>query len=122
MFKDILLVGLGGFVGTMGRYALSTMINHQMKSFFLGTFAVNVIGSLLIGVFYGWGESRSWMNPQTRILLTSGFCGGFTTFSAFAFENVKLIESNSFSILAIYIITSVCVCIFVGYTGYQLTK
>ncbi|WP_411823950.1 fluoride efflux transporter CrcB [Leptospira sp. 'Mane'] len=122
MFKDILFIGLGGFAGTIGRYALSTMINQQMKSFLLGTFAVNAIGSLLIGIIYGLGESRDWMNPQTRTLLASGFCGGFTTFSAFAFENVRLIESNSFLGSIAYMIASVSVCILVGYIGYQLTK
>ncbi|HEX7015513.1 MAG TPA: fluoride efflux transporter CrcB [Cyclobacteriaceae bacterium] len=101
MIKQLLLVGLGGGLGSMLRY-LTSVITHQFHNhaFPLATFVVNGLGCFIIGLLAGIPGTI----PQTtRLLFATGFCGGFTTFSAFAFENVRLLQNNSHFIAFSYI-------------------
>jgi CrcB protein len=104
--KQILLVGLGGAAGSMLRY-LTTILTARYfpVQFPLGTFVVNITGCFLIGLLMGGLADQH--NPQLRLLLITGFCGGYTTFSAFSYENMVLLNSNH-SLMAIgYIFASV---------------
>ena len=98
--KDILLVGLGGFVGSVLRYKAGAAIASKAATDFpLGTFFVNLLGAFLIGLFV---SSALKSQQTTMLLLVTGFCGGFTTFSTFALENLRLIQSGNWTVLLAY--------------------
>ena len=103
--KNFLLVFLGGGVGSMLRYGLSvfTMRYWTWGSFPAGTFLVNLLGCLLIGLLMG---TFSKTEPVARLLLIIGFCGGFTTFSTFSAENLELWQQEQWASLLIYIVLS----------------
>ena len=86
--KELLLVGAGGFVGSVLRYLVGGAAQRLAPtlSFPLGTFTVNVVGCLAIGLLSGLAETRDLIGPQARLFLTVGLLGGFTTFSAFGYE------------------------------------
>ena len=90
--RDLLLVGSGGFIGTVARYLLSGAVTQASAAsrFPFGTLAVNALGCLLIGVLSGLAEQSGAFSTSTRLLLFTGVLGGFTTFSAFAFETYFL--------------------------------
>jgi CrcB protein len=94
---QILLVGLGGFVGSSLRFMLGDWVNRStsLSAFPWGTLAVNVLGCLLIGVLGGLAESRQVLEPWQRLFLMVGVLGGFTTFSTFAFETVSLAQDSA---------------------------
>lgn len=89
---NVLLVGAGGFVGSIGRYLLSGWVQNAVRQAWLpyGTLAVNVVGCLLIGLISGLAENREVFRPETRVLLLIGVLGGFTTFSTFGYETFNL--------------------------------
>ena len=89
---NLLLVGGGGFLGSVARYYLTGLVTQASHAgrFPLGTLAVNVSGCLLIGFLAGLAEHAHLMNPTTRLFLLTGFLGGYTTYSAFAYETVFL--------------------------------
>ena len=89
MLQNMLLVFIGGGLGSVLRYILSKQLNPVFENFFLGTVTVNIVGSLLIGFFIGM-ELRYLLNKPYLLLLVTGFCGGFTTFSTFGLETFKL--------------------------------
>ncbi|MDH4091441.1 MAG: fluoride efflux transporter CrcB [Cyclobacteriaceae bacterium] len=94
-FYNFLAVGLGGFLGTVARYAAVKSVDEKINAVFpYGTFAVNVIGSLLLGIIYTAALRKVGMTENWRLFLGVGFCGGFTTFSAFAWENFSLIQQK----------------------------
>lgn len=107
--KSALLVGLGGFFGSIARYRLGAFILHhaQQWKFPLSTFCVNIIGCFLIGALAGLGEKYSFMTAQMRLLLVTGFLGGFTTFSAFGIEGVNLFRRGDWPIALSYAALSV---------------
>ena len=93
----LLLVGLGGALGSMARYLFSTLISRLALSLFpFGTFAVNVVGCVLFGIIVGLAEQRSVFRPEARAFLLIGVLGGFTTFSTFAFESFQLLRDGQF--------------------------
>lgn len=121
--KVALLVGIGGFIGGIGRYLATAYVSRLIQSPFpLGTFLVNVVGCLLIGIFFGLSERFSWMSGEWRIFLTTGLCGGFTTFSAFAYENVRLLQAANYITFAAYAIASLVVCLVATFAGISLVK
>lgn len=94
MLKSILLVGAGGFAGSTFRYFISRYVElHWLSSFPFGTFLVNIAGCVLIGVIYGLA-SKNMASPEMRLLLATGFCGGFTTFSSFSYEFFTLLQDD----------------------------
>ena len=107
MFKDFLIVGLGSFFGGGLRYVVSRLL--PMAAFPLGTFTVNVMGCFLIGLLYGLKWDDGWMSPSTRLLLTAGFCGGFTTFSTFINECGTLVKDGNIFMPALYVLASLAV-------------
>lgn len=123
MVKIILLIGSGSFLGGVFRFLGSRFIqNHVDTSFPLGTFAVNIIGSLLIGIFYGLAERGNLLTNEMRIFVTIGFCGGFTTFSTFAQENLALLKDGNFLYFALYAGLSVFFGLLAAYFGNLITK
>ncbi|HDQ44196.1 MAG TPA: fluoride efflux transporter CrcB [bacterium] len=94
----LLLIGTGGFLGTLSRYALGGLVYRLLSDPWLpwGTLACNLLGCLAIGFLGGLGEFRQFWNPQFRLLILIGFLGGFTTFSTFGYETFGLIRTGQF--------------------------
>lgn len=107
--KSAFLVGLGGLVGSIARYRLGAIILHRSEQwrFPLSTFCVNVLGCFIIGALAGLGEKYSFLTVNLRLLLFTGFLGGFTTFSAFGAEGVNLIRRGDWAIATSYATLSV---------------
>lgn len=107
--KQILLVGLGGFLGAAGRFRLGTWLLQQTADwrFPLGTFAVNTLGCLLIGFLSGLGGKYGILSAEVRLFLIPGLLGGFTTFSAFAHEGVSLMRRGETPVALGYAAASV---------------
>lgn len=96
MLKTILIVGTGGFMGSVARYLTQLIVERYLHSTFpWGTFVANVAGCFVIGLVYALAERGNLLSPEWRIFMTVGFCGGFTTFSSFAYNNLTMLaESN----------------------------
>lgn len=120
--KQLLLVFFGGGIGSLLRYLISKTFNSYFQHFFLGTFLVNIIGCLLIGIILGISVKGNYLSGNQTLLLATGFCGGFTTFSTFAFEKHSLITSGEFMHFAFYTIVSVAVGILAVALGLWLAK
>jgi CrcB protein len=106
---NILLVGIGGFAGSISRYLLGGWIQRTSGEswLFLGTAAVNLTGCLLIGLIANLASVRSMMSDEMRILLIVGLLGGFTTFSSFGLENFHLIRDTRFLVASMNILVQV---------------
>ena len=100
----VLLVGLGGFLGAIARYKLGGLLLHMTAQdrFPFGTFAVNVLGCLAVGILAGVAERYEVIGPEARLFLFTGLLGGFTTFSAFGLEAVFLIRRGDLGVAALY--------------------
>lgn len=108
MLRDFLLVGMGSFLGGGSRFIVSKVIQAWAPlSFPLGTFAVNILGCLIIGFLSGLHWPGGWMSPSMKLVLTTGFCGGFTTFSTFMNESTALMRDGNYLYFALYIGLSV---------------
>ena len=117
MIRNLLLVALGGAGGSVLRYLLSN-IN---TSFPWGTFAVNVLGSFLIGLLVGL-MSKGVLSPEMKLLLVTGFCGGFTTFSTFANESFSMMKAGDVLLTALYVGASVIIGILAFWGGMTLSN
>jgi CrcB protein len=123
MLKLILIIGTGSFIGGVSRFLASRYIQNTVISGFpYGTLFVNVLGCLLIGIFYGMSERGNFMSAEMRLFLTVGFCGGFTTFSTFASENLSLLKDGNFFYFALYTAISVFLGLMATYFGNLVTK
>ncbi|MFZ4521973.1 MAG: fluoride efflux transporter CrcB [Bacteroidales bacterium] len=121
MIKLILIAGTGGFLGTVARFLASRYFqNLFLSSFPFGTFLVNIAGCLLIGIFLGLSQKGDLLSPEWRMFLTVGFCGGFTTFSAFAAENLALVKDGNFFYFALYAGLSVFLGLLATFLGNTL--
>lgn len=123
MNRIVLIIGLAGFLGTIARYLSQQLVyKYYPVTFPYGTLAVNLLGCFLIGIFYALSEKGNLLSPEWRMFLTTGFCGGFTTFSTFTYESVNLINDRQYLYLGIYATVSVVVGITATYLGIWLTK
>jgi fluoride exporter len=123
MIKTIFLVGTGGFLGSVSRFLTSRyMQNIFPNAFPFGTFFVNITGCLLIGLIYGFSERSSLLTSEWKIFLAAGFCGGFTTFSTFANENLALLRDGAFFNFFLYTGLSVFLGIAATFLGVLITK
>jgi fluoride exporter len=107
--KPILLIALAGGLGCVARYKVGALVLHHAVAwkFPAGTFAVNVAGCFLAGLLIGLAENHDFLTADMRLLLFTGFLGGFTTFSAFGVETVALLQRGDFAIAAGYVASSV---------------
>jgi fluoride exporter len=123
MLRLLFIIGSGSFIGGIARFLISRYVQNQALSTFpYGTFLVNVAGCFLIGIFYGLSERGNLMNAELRMFLTVGFCGGFTTFSAFANENISLLREGDFFYFALYTSLSVFLGLMATYIGNLIIK
>jgi CrcB protein len=108
MLKAFTLVGLGGAIGSIGRYLAAQYIQSRFVSseFPYGTLIVNITGCFLIGVIFGL-TAKADILAEWRLFLVTGICGGYTTFSAFSYESITLLKSGNFVHFAMYIAASV---------------
>lgn len=123
MLKTLLIVGVGSFTGGVLRYLVSKLLqNIGSQTFPISTFLVNLIGCFAIGLFYGLFERNNLMNPDVRLFLTVGLCGGFTTFSTFINESYQLLKEDNFLYLFAYTSVSLLGGLFVLYIGYTVIR
>lgn len=119
LLKNIILVGLGGMIGSVARYLVSYFVKHD--SFPYATFAINIIGSLVIGMVMGIAARQE--NFQNwRLFLATGLCGGFTTFSAFAWENLQLMNQERYAAFVVYTGGTLLLGIAAAALGYWISK
>ena len=121
--KNTLLVILGSAAGGALRYVISTVIQQKtIGKFPMGTFTVNVVGCFMMGLIFGLADKNSSTQLGIILLFATGFCGGFTTFSAFAYENVNLLKSQLNLLALAYILLSVIVGILAVKWGMSIIK
>lgn len=122
LFYAIILVGFGGFLGSISRFLVSYFAEKYWgNSFPWGTLIVNISGCFVIGILFGlW--SRGNVNVMDNRLWITGFCGGFTTFSTFSQDSLRLLQQEHFMAFLLYMIGSVIIGILATYIGMTLTK
>ena len=122
--KEVLIVSIGSFFGGGMRYWVSKMVQScTVIAFPFGTMAVNVAGCLIIGFLSGlnWREG-GWMSPSAKLLLTTGFCGGFTTFSTFMNEGAGLMKEENYLYMMLYLSGSLALGLIAVLAGHYLAK
>lgn len=120
--KQLILVFVGGGFGSVLRFLIGKFFNHPESGIPYGTFAANIIGSLLIGIILGLAAKNDTLSTNQTLFLATGFCGGFTTFSTFAYENHLFLKSGDFTTFAIYTIASFSVGFMAVFFGMYLAK
>jgi CrcB protein len=123
MLKNLLIIGSGGFLGSVARYLVSQLnLTVSFHSIPVGTLLVNTTGCLVIGFLTGIAEKSLILTPEWRLFLMVGLCGGFTTFSAFANENLMLIHNGQVMAVLLYTGLSIFLGFVAVYMGYILTN
>ena len=122
MFKQLLYVFIGGGIGSVLRYLISKHLNSFENGIPYGTFLANIVGSLFIGIILGLAAKNNALTNNQTLFLATGFCGGFTTFSTFAYENHVFLKSGDFTTFAIYAIASFTVGFLAVFLGIFLVK
>lgn len=120
--KQVLLVFLGGGLGSVLRFIIGKYLNSPANGIPYGTFAANILGSLLIGIILGLAAKNNALNQSQTLLLATGFCGGFTTFSTFAYENHVFLKAGDFTSFAIYTIASFVIGFLAVFFGMFIVK
>jgi CrcB protein len=123
MLKNILIIGAGGFIGSVLRYLTQVASSKFFSlSFPVGTFIVNILGCFIIGVVYALSEKNNFLTPEMRLFLAVGFCGGFTTFSTFSNDNLILLKDSQLVFLLFNIFGSVILGVAAVYLGIVVVK
>ncbi|WP_298515542.1 fluoride efflux transporter CrcB [uncultured Kordia sp.] len=120
--KQLFLVFLGGGFGSTLRFLLGKFLNNASTGIPYGTFAANILGSLLIGIILGMAAKNQSISEEYTLLLATGFCGGFTTFSTFAYENHVFLKTGDFMTFALYTIASFVIGFAAVFLGIYLVK
>lgn len=119
---NCILVGIGGFIGSVCRYLIGLLPIETDSGLPMKTLAINVIGSFLISVIAVLASKDKILNPQAALMLRVGLCGGFTTFSTFAFESADLIKNEHMMTAFIYICLSVILSVIAIFTAQIMVK
>jgi CrcB protein len=123
MLRTLLIVGTGGFIGSVMRYLVQVFIEKGLASTFpWGTFVANIAGSFIIGIVFAFAEKGNLMSAEWRMFLAVGICGGFTTFSSFAYNNLTMLKDHSFGQLLWNVGGSLFFGILAVYLGIILVK
>lgn len=120
--RQLFFVFIGGGLGSVLRYIISRYLNQTGSGFPLGTFTANILGSLLIGIIIGLAAKNNTLSQNQTLLLATGFCGGFTTFSTFAYENHVLFKSGDFTSFALYTFASFIVAFLAVFAGMYFSR
>jgi CrcB protein len=121
MIKNLFLVLLGGGLGSISRYLLSFYLTkNNVSNFPWATFIANSVGCLLIGLFFGYIQKNNLQNETLKLLLITGFCGGFTTFSTFSLENIQFIQNQNYNLAITYTLASLFVGFLAVIIGFKL--
>lgn len=121
--KSVLLVALGGALGSVARFKLSGWVLHQTPNwrFPAGTLAVNLIGCFIAGLLAGMAVKQDVFTAEARVFLFTGLLGGFTTFSAFGLETLLLLKRGEAAVALTNVVVSVVIGLLVAWLGYELT-
>lgn len=123
MIRTLLLVALGGGIGSVFRYLTTVFVaKYYSDSFPLATFITNVIGCFLIGIFMGYIVKSQIASADLKWILVTGFCGGFTTFSAFGYENISLMQNGQSGLAFLSIGSSIICGLFAVWLGLFITR
>ena len=120
--KQFLLVFIGGGIGSVLRFLIGKLLNSTQTGIPYGTFTANILGSLLIGFILGLASKNEALTQNHTLILATGFCGGFTTFSTFAYENHVFLRSGDFTSFALYTIASFILGFLAVFLGIYLIK
>ena len=113
----LLLVGLGGFIGAILRYVLGGWIQNSFVNFPVGTLVINTTGSFFIGLIMFLSEYQGFFSDDTRIFLTIGVLGGYTTLSTFGYESFRLLDDSKFALMTVNMVSTVLFSIMAVYLG-----
>ncbi len=120
---DFLAISLGAVVGANARYWMSRSAAHLLGPVFpYGTLAINVLGSFVLGFFMIWTMERVIVDPRWRLLVAVGFCGGFTTFSSYAFESLALMEQGQWLLMGANIVSNNLLSLAAALAGMALAR
>ena len=123
MFKAMLIAGLGGFVGTCLRFLTGRLCHVLCVSAFpWGTFAVNIVGSFIIGVLFGLAEKTNLLTSSMNVLLITGFCGGFTTFSSLADDMFVLLQQRHWLLFGTYVLATFALGLLMVWCGRSVVR
>lgn len=123
MFRTIIMIAIGGAIGSVFRYLVGVTVSKFFTSTFpISTFVVNIFGCFCIGLSIGFLQKNNLINTDLNRFLVTGVCGGFTTFSAFGQENLQLLEQQHFTISMLYVLLSVILGIVAVGLGHFMTK
>jgi CrcB protein len=120
--KQVLLVFIGGGLGSVARYWLGLKLNNFENAIPFGTLLANVLGSLIIGLIFGYSAKTGYLSQTNSLLLATGFCGGFTTFSTFAYENHLYIKSGEYLNLLPYLAVTILLGFGAVFAGLYLSR
>ena len=121
--KPLLLIGLGGGIGSICRYLMQVLITRHFASTFpAGTLLVNITGCFIIGLLFGLGNRHAWLTLEWRLFLITGICGGYTTFSSFSYESISLIREGNYLYFLSYVLLSVALGLLATFGGAVLAR
>ena len=123
MIRNILLVGLGGSIGSIARYVMQRWAGSNIAGHFpWGTFIVNIVGCFLIGICWGISFKSFQSNEDWKLFMMTGVCGGFTTFSAFSLEGIGLLKEQRTGLFFLYVAGSVLVGLLSTWIGIKISR